>query len=188
MTPNAVIDLFRASGALLEGHFRLSSGLHSPAYLQCALVLQWPEHAARLAEAIAARVRDLAPTVVLSPALGGIVIGQEVAKWLGTRAIFTERQDGAMALRRGFALDPVDRVLVVEDVLTTGGSTRETMSVASARAATVVGAGAIIDRHGALDLGVPLHSLAHLPLPTYTAEECPLCARGLPVTKPGSRA
>jgi orotate phosphoribosyltransferase len=187
MTPNTVVDLFRASGALLEGHFRLSSGLHSPGYLQCALVLQWPEHAAQLAEALAARVRDLAPSVVLSPALGGIVIGQEVAKALGVRAIFAERQDGALTLRRGFVLDPVDRVLVVEDVITTGGSTKETMNVAAARAAKVIGAAAIIDRHGSLDLGVPLVSLAHVAMPTYAAEDCPMCGRGLPVTKPGSR-
>jgi orotate phosphoribosyltransferase len=187
MTSNAILDLFRASGALLEGHFRLSSGLHSPGYLQCALVLQWPEHAIKLGEALAARVKPLAPTVVLSPALGGIVIGQEVAKALGVRAIFAERQGGALALRRGFSLDPVDRVLIVEDVLTTGGSTRETMSVAVARGATVVGAASIVDRHGAVDLGVPYHALTQMVLPTYDPDACPLCGQGLPVTKPGSR-
>jgi orotate phosphoribosyltransferase len=187
MTPNAILDLFRTSGALLEGHFRLSSGLHSPGYLQCALVLQWPEHAIRLGAALAERVKELAPTVVLSPALGGIVIGQEVAKALGVRAIFAERQDGGLTLRRGFTLDPIDRVVVVEDVVTTGGSTRETMAVATARGATVVGAASIVDRHGSLDLGVPLHALAQIALPTYDQALCPLCGQGLPVTKPGSR-
>lgn len=187
MTSNDILDLFRTSGALLDGHFRLSSGLHSPGYLQCALVLQWPEHATRLGTGIAERVRELAPTVVLSPALGGIVIGQEVAKALGVRAIFAERHDGGLTLRRGFSLDPIDRVLVVEDVVTTGGSTRETMAAATARGATVVGAASIIDRHGAIDLGVPFHALAQIALPTYDPAVCPLCGQGLPVTKPGSR-
>src|SRR5499427_9010489 len=127
MTRDELLDLFRRSGALLDGHFRLTSGLHSPGYLQCALVLQQPADAERLGAAIADRARELRPTVVLSPALGGIVIGQEVGRALGVRAIFAERQDGAMTLRRGFVIGESDRVLVVEDVLTTGGSTRETM-------------------------------------------------------------
>jgi len=133
-----VIALFRASGALLEGHFRLSSGLHSPGYLQCALVLQHPRDAERLGAAVADACRGLGATVVLSPALGGIVIGHEVARALGVRAIFAERQDKAMVLRRGFTLGAADRVLVVEDVVTTGGSTRETMAVAQASGARVV--------------------------------------------------
>src|SRR5260221_8718372 len=122
MTRDELLDLFRRSGALLEGHFRLSSGLHSPGYLQCALVLQYPQHAEALASAIAERTRALRPTVVLSPALGGVVIGQEVGRALGVRAIFAERQDGRLTLRRGFTLSDNDRVLVVEDVLTTGGA------------------------------------------------------------------
>src|SRR5215469_1548480 len=132
MTRDELLDLFRKSGALLEGHFRLTSGLHSPGYLQCALVLQHPDAADRLGRAIAARTRELRPTVVLSPALGGIVIGQEVGRALGVRAIFAERQDGMLTLRRGFTIGDSERVLVVEDVLTTGGSTRETMQVAKA--------------------------------------------------------
>ena len=132
MTRDELLDLYRRSGALLEGHFRLTSGLHSPGYLQCALVLQHPQHAEALGRAIAERTRDLRPTVVLSPALGGVVIGHEVARALGVRAIFAERQDGALMLRRGFVVGETDRVLVVEDVLTTGGSTRETMQVARA--------------------------------------------------------
>src|SRR5438876_4052505 len=148
MTRDELLDLFRKSSALLEGHFRLTSGLHSSGYLQCALVLQHPRHAEALGAAIAARTRDWRPTVVLSPALGGVVIGQEVGRALGVRAIFAERQDGALTLRRGFTIGANDRVLVVEDVLTTGGSTRETMQVATAAGGQIVGAGAIVDRGG----------------------------------------
>ncbi|MCU0256368.1 MAG: orotate phosphoribosyltransferase [Vicinamibacterales bacterium] len=189
MNADLVLERFRAAGALLDGHFRLSSGLHSPGYLQCALVLQWPEHASALGEGIAARVRarGLAPTAVLSPALGGIVIGHEVARALGLRAVFAERQEGVLTLRRGFVLDSADRVLVVEDVVTTGGSTRETMHVATGHGATVVGAAAIVDRHGAIDLGVPFEALARVVLPTYDPDGCPLCARQVPLVKPGSR-
>ena len=173
---------------MLEGHFRLSSGLHSSGYLQCALVLQHPREAEACGSALAAKVRDLQATVVLSPALGGIVIGHEVARALGVRAIFAERQDGVLTLRRGFSLDAGERVLVVEDVVTTGGSTRETMAVARAAGATVVGAGAIIDRSGGhQDLDVPFRALATIDLPAYQPEACPLCARGEPVVKPGSR-
>jgi orotate phosphoribosyltransferase len=172
----------------LEGHFRLTSGLHSPGYLQCALVLQHPREAEAYGEEIAAKVRDLNPQVVLSPALGGIVIGQEVGRALGVRAIFAERQDGELTLRRGFSLEPGERVLVVEDVVTTGGSTRETMEVARAAGATVVSAAAIIDRGGGQqNLDVPFHALATISLPTYQPESCPLCAAGQPVVKPGSR-
>src|SRR4029078_8023983 len=131
-TRDELLDLFRKSGALLEGHFRLSSGLHSTGYLQCALVLQHPQHAELLGRAIAAKTRELGATVVLSPALGGVIIGHEVGRALGVRALFAERQDGALMLRRGFMLGENDRVLVIEDVLTTGGSTRETMQVAVA--------------------------------------------------------
>jgi len=188
MTEDDVLRLFRESGALLEGHFRLSSGLHSPGYLQCALVLQHPPHAARLGQAIAERMREVKPTAVLSPALGGIVIGHEVARALGVRAIFAERQDGVLTLRRGFRLTSGERVLVIEDVLTTGGSTRETMEVAHRAGATIAGAGAIVDRSaGAARFEVPFAALLQMSLPTYTAEACPLCAEGVAVTKPGSR-
>src|ERR1043166_8615010 len=127
MTRDDLLDLFRKSGSLLDGHFRLTSGLHSSGYLQCALVLQHPQHAEALGRSLADQVRDLRATVVLSPALGGIVIGHEVARALGVRAMFAERQDGALTLRRGFIIAENDRVLVVEDVLTTGGSTKETI-------------------------------------------------------------
>ncbi len=188
MTRDELLDLYRRSGALLEGHFRLTSGLHSPGYLQCALVLQHPQHAEVLGRAIADRVRELRATVVLSPALGGVVIGQEVGRALGVRAIFCERQDGALALRRGFTLDPLERILVVEDVMTTGGSTRETMQVAKAAGGQVVGAASIVDRSGGtISFDVPFTSLLAIALPTYEPEKCPQCAQGLPVVKPGSR-
>jgi orotate phosphoribosyltransferase len=184
----AVLDLFRKSGALLEGHFRLSSGLHSERYLQSALVLQYPEFASRLGDALAARTRHLDPTAVLSPALGGIVIGFEVARALGVRALFAERQEGVLTLRRGFSLSDTDRVLIVEDIITTGGSTRETMEVARAAGAHVLGAAAIVDRgHDPARLHVPMQVLAQLDVPAYHSESCPLCARDVPLVKPGSR-
>jgi orotate phosphoribosyltransferase len=188
MHADAVLALFRASGALLEGHFRLSSGLHSGGYLQCALVLQEPRDAAAVGSALAESVRGLAPGVVLSPAIGGIVIGHEVARALGVRAIFAERQDGHLTLRRGFALHPGERVLVVEDVLTTGLSTRETIEVARAAGASVVGAAAIIDRSESPGLDVPFESLARYTVRNYPPDACPMCAEGQPVVKPGSRA
>jgi len=189
MTEAEVLTIFRRSGALLEGHFRLSSGLHSPGYLQCALVLQHPREAEVLGAALGNLVRSLGADTVLSPAMGGIVIGHEVARALGVRAIFAERQDGALTLRRGFALDPGEKVLVVEDVVTTGGSTRETMDVARAAGAVVVGACAIVDRSGGKQgLDVPFHALLPMDVKTYQPDACPLCQQGIAVVKPGSRA
>ena len=188
VTADSVLDRFRRVGALLEGHFKLTSGLHSRGYMQCALVLQHPREAEACGAEIAAKVRDLSPQVVLSPARGGIVIGQVVARALGVRAIFAERQDSVLMLRRGFSLAPGERVLVVEDVVTTGKSTRETIDVARAAGATVVGAAAIIDRSGGdQKLDVPFQALAIVSLPTYQPDACPLCAAGQPVVKPGSR-
>jgi orotate phosphoribosyltransferase len=189
MNRDRLLDLFRSSGALLEGHFRLTSGLHSSGYLQCALVLQYPEGAERLGRALGERTRQLDPTVVLSPALGGVVIGHEVGRALGVRAIFAERQDGALTLRRGFSLDERDRVLVIEDVLTTGGSTRETMEVARGAGGRVVGAASIVDRSGgSIRFDVPFHALLEVSLPAYQSDTCPLCAQGVPIVKPGSRS
>jgi orotate phosphoribosyltransferase len=189
MNQEEVLDAFRKSGALLEGHFKLTSGLHSERYMQSALVLQYPELAAALGAALAERTKHLQPTAVLSPALGGIVIGQEVARALGVRALFAERQEGALTLRRGFTLTSTDRVLIVEDVLTTGGSTRETAAVAQAAGAQVVGAAAIVDRGtDPARLNLPLQALVQLDVPTYDPAACPLCAAGQPVVKPGSRA
>ena len=189
VTSDHVIEMFRRVGALLEGHFRLTSGLHSSGYLQCALVLQHPREAQACGAALAERVQSLGARTVLSPALGGIVIGQEVGRGLKVRAIFAERQDGALTLRRGFTLSPGEKVLVVEDVVTTGGSTRETIELARAAGAEVVGAASIIDRSGGrLEIDVPYVSLAALTVPTYQPETCPMCLAGLPVVKPGSRA
>jgi orotate phosphoribosyltransferase len=193
MTSKEVLERFTQLGALLEGHFRLSSGLHSPNYLQCALVLQHPAEAEALGRALSdeltARLGHHKPTVVLSPALGGLIIGHEVARALGVRAIFAERAEGVLTLRRGFELDATDRVVVVEDVLTTGGSTRETMEVAKLKGATVVAAAAVINRSGSPSpVDVPFVALAALTPPTYKPEACPMCQQGTPVTKPGSRA
>jgi len=151
-------------------------------------VLSYPDSAERLGSALADRIRGVRATVVLSPALGGVIIGHEVARALGVRALFAERQDGVLTLRRGFTLSERDRVLVVEDVLTTGGSTKETMDVARAAGAQVVGAASIVNRSGGtVKFDVPLESLLDYALPTYEPENCPLCAQGLPVLKPGSR-
>ena len=188
MTEAEVLTIFRRSGALLEGHFRLSSGLHSPGYLQCALVLQHPREAEALGAALGNLMRSFGAQTVLSPAMGGIVIGQEVGRALNVRAIFAERQDGALSLRRGFALEPGETVVVVEDVVTTGGSTRETMDVARAAGAAVVGACAIVDRSGGKQgLDVPFRALLPMDVRTYQPEECPLCQQSVPIAKPGSR-
>ena len=179
MTEAEVLTIFRRSGALLEGHFRLSSGLHSPGYLQCALVLQHPRDAEALGAALGEHRALARRRTVLSPAIGGIVIGQEVGRALGVRAIFAERQDGALTLRRGFTLDPGEKVLVVEDVVTTGGSTRETMDVARAAGAVVVGACAIVDRSGGKQgLDVPFHALLPMDVKTYQAERVPALPAG----------
>jgi len=192
VTERETLDLYEATGALLRGHFLLTSGLHSDVYLQSALVLQHPADATKLGEALAAPFRGDRIQTVLAPAIGGILVSHEVARALGVRALFTEREGGTMRLRRGFALAPAERCLVVEDVMTTGGSTRETIHVARAAGAQVVGAAAIVDRgvaarSGRSDLGVPFTALLHIDLPTYEREECPLCAQGLPAVKPGSR-
>ena len=190
MDHDEVIEKFRQVGALLEGHFQLTSGLHSDRYLQCALVLQHPQLAARLCEALAERLLELAgsPDLVLAPALGGILVAHEVARAVGARAIFAERHSGELTLRRGFTLRPLERCFVVEDVVTTGGSTRETIEVARRAGGSVLAAGALIDRSGGrTDLGVPSAALAVLDVPAYPPEACPLCAAGSQAYKPGSR-
>ncbi|HEX5759413.1 MAG TPA: orotate phosphoribosyltransferase [Thermoanaerobaculia bacterium] len=180
--------LVEESGALRRGHFLLSSGLHSPAYVQCALLLELPERARRVGEELAARLAPLAPQSVLSPALGGLIVGYEVAAALGVPFRFTERKGEAMELRRGFELAAGERVVVVEDVITTGRSTRETIAVAEARDAQPVGVGAIIDRTaGGSGFAVPFAALMTLDLETYPPEACPLCAAGSRPEKPGSR-
>lgn len=189
MESNQVLEKFKETGALLEGHFLLSSGLHSGVYLQCALVLQHPEVAAAFGWALADRFRGQEIALVASPAIGGIVIGHEVARALGARFIWTERQEGRMILRRGFTVSPGERTLVVEDVITTGGSTRETIEALKRDGADVIAAAAIIDRSGGqADVGVPLVSLATLLVPTVNSSDCDACRRGDQAVKPGSRS
>jgi orotate phosphoribosyltransferase len=185
--------LFRERDALLEGHFLLSSGLHSPRYLQCARILMGPPLATALGEALARRLRSLlggeSPAVVVAPAVGGILVAHEVARALGTPGLFTERQGGTMTLRRGFALPAGTPVVVVEDVITTGGSTREVIEAVQNREGRVLAAGSLVDRSGGTaDVGVPLASLLHVEVPTWAAADCPLCAEGSTPAKPGSRA
>lgn len=183
-----IMQIFHQTGALLEGHFLLSSGRHSDRYFQCALVLQHPEQAARLARALAARMELPALQTVVSPALGGVVAGYEVARALGVRSIFAERENGRMTLRRGFSISPGEKVLVVEDVVTTGGSVREVMQVVREAGGVVVGVAALVDRSGGrVDFGVPLWSLVQLEVQSYAPQDCPLCRRELPLVKPGSR-
>jgi orotate phosphoribosyltransferase len=188
MTSEEVIDRFKETGALLEGHFVLSSGLHSAVYLQCAIALQATTDAVRFGAGIAAHFRDRQIETVASPAIGGIVIGFEVARQLGARFIWTEREGGTMTLRRGFTVRLGERILVVEDVITTGGSTRDTIGALKAAGADVVAAASIIDRSGGkADVGVPRVSLATLDVAAVSPEECEACRRGEPVIKPGSR-
>ena len=188
MTENEILDVFRRNSALLEGHFILSSGLHSDRYIQCALVLQHPRAAEQLGSELAAQLRHLGASVVAAPALGGILVAHEVARALGLRAIFTERQEGVMTLRRGFSLTAGEPTLVVEDVLTTGLSTRETIQCVEQAGGKVVGAGALIDRSGGTaDLGLPRAALLTLQIQNYNPAECPLCKSGSPAIKPGSR-
>ncbi|HET6853977.1 MAG TPA: orotate phosphoribosyltransferase [Pyrinomonadaceae bacterium] len=188
MKPEQVIDEFRTTGALLEGHFQLSSGLHSTVYLQCALVLQFPEKAEAFGRAIAESYREQGIQLVASPAIGGIVIGHEVARALGARFVWTERDAGQMTLRRGFTVSPREKTLVVEDVITTGGSTRETIEALERAGANVVAAASIIDRSGgAADVGVPLSALASLKVLSVAPAACDACKLGEPVVKPGSR-
>ncbi len=193
MSSNDVLELFKQTGAYLRGHFRLTSGLHSPEYLQCALVLQYPDNAEALGQGLAHRLGTESGgkiTVVAAPAIGGLIIGHEVARSLGARFIFTERDaSGAMVLRRGFGIEPGDTAVVVEDVVTTGGSSREVIEVLTAAGASVLAAGSIIDRSGGhVELGVPRLALATLKAITYPPENCPLCQQGNPVVKPGSRS
>jgi orotate phosphoribosyltransferase len=191
--PEPILDLFRRTGAYLEGHFRLTSGLHSGEYLQCALVLQYPTHAENLgrllADALRAKIgRDVG--LVVSPALGGLIIGHEVARALGARFLFTERDAATkqMALRRGFTVTPGEPAVVIEDVITTGGSTHDVVEVLRAAGADVIGAGSIVDRSGGqADVGVPRVALATLQVAVYQPEDCPQCRAGIPVVKPGSR-
>jgi len=189
LTERGTLELYEKTGALMRGHFRLTSGLHSDIYLQSALVLQYPEHAARLGDALAAPFVDAGAQTVLAPAIGGILVAHEVARALGVRALFTERENGVMRLRRGFTLTPGERCLVVEDVITTGGSTREVVECVRASGGSVVGVGCLIDRSGGAALfDVRQAALATVAATTWPPESCPLCRTGGQAVKPGSRA
>jgi len=187
MTQDQVLELFAKYDAYLEGHFRLTSGLHSPHYFQCAKVLQHPEAAGKLGSELAGRLGELEVDSVLSPAMGGLIIGHELGRALGKRAIFAERQEGKMTLRR-FTIEPGERLVVVEDVVTTGGSLLETVKMAEAAGAKVVGTCALVDRSGDGPPPVPgLVSLVKADVVTYEPSSCPLCEQGLELVKPGSR-
>jgi len=184
-----ILTLFQQTGAILDGHFLLSSGLHSPRYVQCALVLQYPDKAALLGERLAAEFKSSGVQTVMAPAVGGILVAHEVARGLGVRAIFAERRQGQMQLGRGFHLSSGERVIAVEDVVTTGESLNEVVRIANDFGATVVGIGALLNRsHDKwLALGLPLHALLTLEIPLYQPAGCPLCQQGLPFNAPGTR-
>lgn len=187
-TSETLLSIFQQTGALLEGHFLLTSGLHSPRYLQCALVLQHPEHAEWIGKQIAAHFKDEQVVAVVAPAIGGIIVAHETARALGVKALFTERDNGVMTLRRGFKLEGGEAIVVVEDVVTTGGSTRETIEAVERAGGKVIGAGSVVDRSGGnVDVGVPRVALLTLEVPTYQPDNCPLCEQGTAAIKPGSR-
>jgi len=188
MEKEQALEIFRKTQALLEGHFLLTSGLHSPQYFQCAKVLQYPSYTERLCNEIASHYTNDKIDVIVSPAIGGIVVGQEVARLLGCRAIFAERENGVMTLRRGFEIHAGERALVVEDVVTTGGSIKEVIQLCRAAGGHVVGVGFIVDRSaGQVAFDVPKFSVLEMEVVTYKPETCPLCQQGIPIEKPGSR-
>jgi orotate phosphoribosyltransferase len=192
MNSEQILSIFKKTGALLDGHFRLTSGLHSAQYFQCAKVLQYPEYATMLCGEIADSYRNDRIAAVVAPALGGIVVGQEVGRQLNVRTMFTERKDGVMQLRRGFEINAGERVLVCEDVVTTGGSVAEVVRIVKARGGFIAGVGYVVDRSGGkIRFEVPEPSrqvaLLHMNVETWSEDSCPLCAKGVPILKPGSR-
>jgi orotate phosphoribosyltransferase len=188
MTDREALRLFRETGALLEGHFVLRSGLHSRQYFQCALALQHMPTVERFGRALADQVRSLGAATVISPAMGGLVIGQEVARQLGLRFVFVEKEEGKLALRRGFRIAPGERLLVVEDVVTKGGRVQETLDIVRAHQGHTVGVAMMVDRsNGQVDLGVPTFSLIRLNVETFPADQLPADLAALPAVKPGSR-
>jgi orotate phosphoribosyltransferase len=188
LSDQEVVSIFQKTGAMLKGHFQLTSGLHSDRYFQCAMVLQHPEHTGVLCRGLADRFAGENITTVVGPAVGGIIVSYEMGRALGVRSIFTERENGVMKLRRGFDLVPGERVLVVEDVITTGGSVREAIAAVEALGGEVAGVGVLVDRsNGTIDFGVRTEALLVTEVITYQPEECPLCQQGSPAIKPGSR-
>jgi orotate phosphoribosyltransferase len=188
ISKDEMLTIFQETGALLSGHFLLTSGLHSPQYFQCALLLQYPQHTTRLCNEIAGAFAERKIDVVIAPAVGGIVVAQEVGRLLKKRSIFAERQDGMMSLRRGFTIQPGEKVLVTEDVITTGGSVKEVVDLVGKNGGDVVGFGVIVDRSGgAFQMDVPVVSLLQMDVVIHQPEACPLCTEGIPLVKPGSR-
>jgi len=189
MSTSAMLDVFTVTGALLDGHFRLTSGRHSNTYFQCAKVLQHPEHLTMVCGRIAEHFSGKGVATVISPAIGGIVVGTEVGRQLGVKTIFAERKDGVMTIRRGFSLDRDERVLVIEDVITTGGSVAEVIALIKNAGASLVGVGSVVDRsNGRVRLADDQFSVLSMEVISYTPEECPLCKNGVPIDAPGSRA
>ncbi|MDD4569305.1 MAG: orotate phosphoribosyltransferase [Tepidanaerobacteraceae bacterium] len=188
MTREETLKLFSDTGVLKNGHFRLTSGRHSDKYLQCAQLLQYPEATERACSELAQHFKDMNIATIVGPAMGGIILSYEMGRQLKVRSIFAEREDGNMSLRRGFTIQPGERILVVEDVVTTGGSVKEVISLVKELGGKVVGVAALVDRSGQkVNFGVPTYYLLDLEVKSYTPEECPLCKKGLPITKPGSR-
>ncbi|MEG6617110.1 orotate phosphoribosyltransferase [Peptococcaceae bacterium 1198_IL3148] len=189
LTKERIIDIFTESKAMLTGHFRLTSGKHSDQYFQCAQVLQYPYYCAELGQELAERFRDAKVETVIGPAMGGILVAYELARQLGVRSLFAEREDGVMTLRRNFAIKPGERVLVAEDVITTGGSVKEVIEVVRKLGGEVVGVAVLVNRSGGkADLGVRTEALLNTSVVTYDPEDCPLCQQGTPAVKPGSRS
>ncbi len=181
-------QLFIDTGAILEGHFLLTSGLHSPLYVEKFQVLQYPQHTEKLCRQLAELYRNDNVELVVGPVTGGIILAHEVGKSLGTRAIFTERENGKMTLRRGFVIKPGERVLIVEDIVTTGGSVQEVLDVVREHGGVPVGVGMLVNRSGGkADFGILAKALLNLTVPTYQSDDCPLCRKGIPITKRGSR-
>lgn len=189
LSTEEIKKIFIDSGALLEGHFRLTSGRHSDRYIQCARVLMEPNYTAALCGHLAEAFKNEAVDLVVGPAMGGIVISYEMARQLGVPSLFTERVDGKMTLRRNFTIEPGQKVLVVEDVVTTGGSVKEVIDIVRENGGIVVGVALLVDRsNGKVDLGARVEACLSMDVKSYEADECPLCKAGLPIIKPGSRA
>lgn len=183
-----ILEIFKETGALLHGHFLLTSGRHSDKYFQCAKVLQYPDYTTRVCSIIADYFNDYEIDTVISPAMGGIIVGQEVARQLNKRSIFAEREDKKLTLRRGFSISPGEKFLVCEDVVTTGGSVFEVIDIVKEQGGLVVGVGFIVDRsNGKVDFGYPQKSTMKMEVVSYAPDECPLCKENIPVVKPGSR-
>ncbi|MDI3534900.1 MAG: orotate phosphoribosyltransferase [Thermosediminibacterales bacterium] len=188
MDSREILDVFKKTGGILEGHFLLTSGRHSGKYLQCALVTQYPEYTEMLCKKLADLFKHKKIDVVIGPATGGILISYETARHLGTRTLFTERENGVMKLRRGFSIKPGENVLVVEDVVTTGGSVKEVIDLVKAQKGNIAGVGLFVDRSGGkVDFGVETKALLSLEIESYPPDECPICRKNIPLVKPGSR-